>query len=210
MELLGLIVFLHLIFLKDHFNVDLKKSLLNLLWHCFCFMLWDMWDISSLIKDRNHTPWTGSTLPKKVHMVKAMVFPVGHIWMWELDHKEGWVLKNWCFWTVVLEETLESPLDFKEIKSVNLKDQPWILIERIDPEAEAPILWSPDVKSWLIGKDPDAGKDQVQENRATEDEMVGWHHQLKGHEFEQILGDGVKQGSLACCSPWNSKESDMT
>ena len=168
-----------------------------------------MWDISSLIKDRNHTPWTGSTLPTKVHMVKAVVFPAGHVWMWELDHKKDTALKNWCFWTVVLEKTLKSPLDFKEIKLVHPKeDQSWILIERTDAEAEAP--WSPDVKSWLTGKDSDVGKDWMQENGVTEDEIVGWCHQLKGQKFEQIPGDGEGQGRLACYGPWGSKESDMT
>ena len=134
-----------------------------------------------------------------------------HVWMWELDHEEGRVLKNWCFWTVVLEKTLESPLDCK-IKPVNPKgNQPWIFIGRTDAEAEAPILWLPDAKNQLIGKDPDAGKDWRQEEKGTtEDDMVGWHHQLNGHEFEQALGDGKGQGSLACCSPWGCKESYMT
>ena len=127
--------------------------------------------------------------------------------MWELDQKEGWVPKNWCFLTVMQEKTLESPLDSKEIKSVNPKgNQPWILIGRTDTEAEAPILWPPDVKSWFIGKDPNAGKDWEQEEKGmTEDEMVGWHYQLDGHEFEQILGDKEGQGSLACCSSWGSQ-----
>ena len=131
-----------------------------------------------------------------------------HILMWELNHKEGWAPKNWCFWTVVLEKTLESPLDRKEIKAVNPKgNQPWIIIRRAD--AEAPVLWPPDVKSQLIGKDPDAGKDWGQEEKgATEDEMVGWHRWLNGHEFEQTPGDSVGLGSLACCSPWGCKESD--
>ena len=110
--------------------------------------------------------------------------------MWDLDSKKGWVLKNWRFLTVVLEKTLESPLDSKEIKPVNPKgNQPWIFIKRTD--AEAPILWPPDAKSWFIRKDPDAGKDWGQEQKGTtEDEMVGWHHRLDGHEFEQTLGDG--------------------
>ena len=117
--------------------------------------------------------------------------------MWELDHKEDWVLKNWCVQTVVLEKTLESPLDYKEIKRVNPKgNQPWIFFGRTD--AEAPILWSPDEKSQLIGKVPDAGKDWRREEKGTtEDDMVGWHHQLNGHEFEQILGDGIERESLA-------------
>ena len=123
--------------------------------------------------------------------------------MLDLDHKEGCISKNWCFWTVVLEKTLEIPLGNKEIKPVNSKgNQPWIFIGRADAEAEAPILWPPDAKNWLIGKDPDAGKDWRQlEKGMTEDEMVGWHHQFNGHEFEQILGDSEGQGSLACWSP---------
>ena len=113
-------------------------------------------------------------------------FSSSHVWMWELDHKEGWAAKNWCFWTVVLEKRLESPLDCKEIKPVHPKgNQSWIFTERTDAEAEAPILWPPDAKNWLIGKDPDAGKDWRQEERwRTEDELVGWHHRLDGHEFE--------------------------
>ena len=116
---------------------------------------------------------------------------------------------NWCFWTVVLEKTLESPLDYKEIKPVHPKgNQSWILIGRTDAEAEAPILWPPDVKNWLIGKDPDAGKDWRQEEKGTtEDEMVGWYHWLSGHEFEQVPGVGDGWGSLECCSPWDCKES---
>ena len=133
------------------------------------------------------------------------------MWMWELDHKQVWVPKNWCFWTVMLEKSLESPLDCKEIKLVNPKEnQSWIFIGRTDAETEAPIIWPPDLKSWLIGKDPDAGKDWRQEEKGTiEDEMVGWHHRLNGHELEQAPEDGEGQGSLACCSPWVCKESDM-
>ena len=130
-------------------------------------------------------------------------FSSSHVCMWELDHKECWVLKNWWFWARVLKKALESPLDCKEIKSVNPKgNQPWIFIGRTDAKAEAPILWPPDVKNWLIGKDPDAGKDWRQEEKGTtEDEMVGWHHWLHGHEFEQALWVGDGQGTLACCSP---------
>ena len=119
---------------------------------------------------------------------------------------------NWCFWTVVLGKTLSSLLDCKEIKSVNLKgNQSWIFIGRTDVEAEALILWSPDAKNWLIGKEPDAGKDWRQEEKGTtEDEMVGWHHWLYGHEFGQALGVGDGQGSLMCCNPWGRKELDMT
>ena len=139
-------------------------------------------------------------------------FSISHVWMWELDQKEGLVLKNWCFRTVVLENTLERPLYCKEIQPVNPRgNHSWILIGRTDAEAEAPILWSPQVKNWLIGKDPDAGKDWRQEEKGTtEHEMVEWHHQLNGHEFEQALGVGDGQGSLVCCSPWGCKESDTT
>jgi len=120
--------------------------------------------------------------------------------------------KNWCFWTVVLEKTLESPLDCKEIQPVHPKgNQSWVFIGRTDAEAETPILWPPDVKNLLNGKDPDAGKDWRQEEKGTaEDEMVGWHHRLNGHEFELALGVGEGQGSLACYSPWDCKESDTT
>ena len=129
---------------------------------------------------------------------------------WELDHKQGWVPKNWCFWTVVSEKTLENPFDCKEIKLVNPKEnQSWIFIGRTDAEPEAPILWPPDLKSWLTGKDPNAGEDWRQEKGKTEDEMVGWHHWLNGHELEQAPEDGEGQGSLACCSPRVCKESDM-
>ena len=134
-------------------------------------------------------------------------FSSSHVWMWELDHEKGWALKNWCFWTVVLEKTLESPLDCKEIQPVHPKgNQSWIFIARTDAEAETPILWPPDAKNWLIRKDPDAGKDWRREEKGmTEDEMVGWHHPLNGHKFEQTPGDGDGQGSLACRSPWGSQ-----
>ena len=127
-------------------------------------------------------------------------FSRSHVWMWEVDHMEDWVLKNWWFWTVVLEKILQGLLDSKEIKPVSLKgNQLWIFIWRIVAEAEAPILWPPDAKSYLIGKDPDAGKDWGQEEKGmTEDGMIGWHHWLNGHEFEQVLGDSEGQGSLAC------------
>ena len=139
-------------------------------------------------------------------------FSSSHVWMWELDHKESWAPKSWCFWTVALEKTLESSLDCKEIKPVNPKrSQSWIFIRRTDVEAEAPIFWPPDVKNRLIRKDPHAGKGWRQEEKGTtEDEMVGWHHWLDGHAFEQALGVGDGQGSLACCSPWDHKELDAT
>ena len=125
------------------------------------------------------------TLPTNVRIVKAMVFSNSHVWMWELDYKENWAPKNWCFWTVVLEKTLESPLDHKKIQPVHPKwNQPWMFIGRTDVEAETPILWPPDVENWLIGKEPDAGKDWRREEKGTtEDEIVGWHHRLNGHEF---------------------------
>ena len=130
--------------------------------------------------------------------------------MWELDHKESWVPKNWCFQTVVLNKTLESPLDRKEIKPVNPKgNHPWIFIGRAG--AEAPILWLPGAKSQLIGKDPHAGKDWRQKQKeVSEDEMVEWHHWPNGHESEQTSGDSERQVSLVCCSPCSIKESDMT
>ena len=132
--------------------------------------------------------------------------------MWEFEYKKGWALKSWCFSIVVLEKTLESPLDSKEIKVVNPKgNQFWIFVGRTDAEAEALILWLPDAKNWLTGKDFDSVKYWGQEEKgATEDEMVGWHHQLSGHEFEQALGDSEGQGSLVCCSPLGCKELDTT
>ena len=138
-------------------------------------------------------------------------FSSSHVWIWELDHKEGWVLKNWCFWTVVLEKTRESPLDCKEIQPVHPKEnQAWIFFGRTDAEAEAPI-WPPDVNNWLIGKDPVSGKDWKQEEKGmTEDNMVGWHHWLSGHKLEQAPGVDNGQRSLVCCSPWGQKELDMT
>ena len=133
--------------------------------------------------------------------------------MWELDYKESWAPKNWCFWTVVLEKTLESPLDCKEkIKPVHLKgNQSWIFTGRTDDEAEASILWPPDVKNWLIEKAPDAGNDWRQgEKGMTEVAMVGWHHRLDGHEFQQVPAVGDEEGSLAWCSPLSCKEVDTT
>ena len=139
-------------------------------------------------------------------------FSSGHVWMWELDCEESWAPKNWCFWTVVLEKTLVSPLDCKEIQPVHPKgDQSGVFIGRTDAEAETPILWPPHVKSWLIRKDPDAGRDWGQEEKGTtEDEMVGWHHRLYAHEFGWTQGVGDGQGGLACCGSWGLKELDMT
>ena len=132
--------------------------------------------------------------------------------MWELDYKESWAQKNWCFWTVVLEKTLESPLDCKEIQPVHpAGDQFWVFIERTDVVAEIPIHCPPDAKSQLIWKDPDAGKDWGQEEKGTmEDEMVGWHHRLNGHGFGWTLGIGDGQVGLACCGSWGRKELDTT
>ena len=132
--------------------------------------------------------------------------------MWELDCEESWALKNWCFWTVVLEKTLESPLDCKEIQPVHPKgDQSWVFIGRPDPEAETPIFWPPYVRSWLIGKDFDAGRNWGQEEKGTtEDEMAGWHHWLSGCESGWTPGVDDGQGDLECCDSWVRKESDMT
>ena len=153
--------------------------------------------LDSILKSRD------ITLPAKVHLVND--FSTSHIWMWELGHKESWTVKNWCFGTVVLEKTLESPLDCKDIQPVHPKgNQSWIFTGRTDAEVET--QWKR-----LIGKDPDAGKDwRWEEKGMTEDEMVGWHHWRDGHEFEQALGVGDGLGSLACCSPWGHKESDTT
>ena len=139
-------------------------------------------------------------------------FSSSHVQKWKLDHKEGWAPKNWCLQTVVLEKTLESSLDRKEIKWVNPKgNQPWILNGRTDAKAKAPIFWPTDMKGWLTGKYSDAEKDWCQEEKGvTEDEMVEWHHQLPEHEFQQTPGDSEGQGSLMCCSPWGRKELDTT
>ena len=134
-----------------------------------------------------------------------------HVWMWELDYKESWALKNWCFWTVVLEKTLEGPLDCKEIQPVHPRgNQSWIIIGRTVAEAETPVLWPPYAKNWLLRKDPDAGKVWRQEEKGTtEDKMAGWHHWMNGHEFVQTLGDNEGQGSLACCSPWCHSQAQL-
>ena len=155
---------------------------------------------------RQHIKKQRHSLANKGPSSQTCGFSSSHVWMWKLDYKESWAPKNWCFWTVVLEKTLESPLDCKEIQRVHPKgNQSWIFFGRTDAETEPPILWPPDAKNWLIGKDPDDVK-----NWRTEDEMVGWHHQLDGHVFEQVPGVGDGQGSLACCSPWGHKESDTT
>ena len=163
-----------------------------------------MTSLDSIFKSRD------ITLPTKVHLVKAMVFPVV-MYGCELDCEESWAPKNWCFWTVVLEKTVESPLNCKEIQPVHPKgDQSWVFTGGTDVKAETPILWPPDVESWLIWKDPDAGKDWGQEKGMTEDRMVGWHHRHNGHGFGWTLGVVDGQGGLACCGSWGRKESDTT
>ena len=163
-------------------------------------------------KPKQHIQKQRHYIAKKGLSSQSYGFSSSHLWMWELDRKESWALKNWCFWTVVLEKTLESPLDCKGIQPVHPKgDQSRVFTQRTDAETEAPILWPPDTKSWLIWKDPDAGRDWGQEEKGmTEDEMVGWHHWLNGHEFEYTRGVGNRQGGLVCCSSWGRKESDTT
>ena len=158
---------------------------------------------------RQHIKKQRRYFANKVPSSQSYSFSSSHVWMWELNYKESWVLKNWYFWTVVLEKTLESPLCCKEIKLVNPKgNQPWIVT---DADAETPILWPPDAKSWLIWKDPDAGKDWRQEKKGmTEDEMVGWRHRLNGHGFGWTSAVDDGQAGLACCGSWDCKDSDMT
>ena len=164
-----------------------------------------MTNLDSILKSRD------ITLPTKVRLVKAMVFSCGHVWMWELDCEEGWAPKNWCFWTVVFEKTLESPLDCKEIQPVHSEgDQPWDFFQgmmlKLKLEYFGHLMW----RVGLIGKDSDAGRDWGQEEKGTtEDEMAGWLHWLNGHEWVNSRGaDG--QGGLVCRSPWGRKHSDMT
>ena len=175
---------------------------------------WITSEVSQIVNNNYHSlsPYSNWHCAKHYDYIKSYGFSSSHVWMWELDHKEGWEPKNWCFQTVVLEKTLKSPLDCKGIKPINPKGNlSWIFIGRADAEAEAPILWPPDTKSQLTGKDLDAGKDWGQEEkRVTEDEMVGWHHWNNRHEFEQPLRNTKVQGSLVCCSPWGRKESDVT
>ena len=171
------------------------------------------------------TPWKESYEQPRQHIKKqrhhfankgpfsqGYGFSNSHVWMWELDCEESWVLRNWCFWTVVLEKTLASPLDCKEIQPVHSKgDQSWVFIGSTDGKTETPILWTPHAKSWLIGKDSVAERHWGQEEKwTTEDEMTGWHHWLDGREFEWTLGVGDGQGGLACWDSWGRKESDMT
>ena len=159
----------------------------------------DMTNLDSILKSRD--------IVDKGLFSQSCGFSSSHVWMWELDYKESWAPKNWCFWNVVLEKTLESPLDCKEIQPVHPEgNQSWIFIWRTDAETEASILWPHDAKNWLTGKDHDDRQDWRQEEKGTtEDETFGWHHQNDGHEFEQAWGVGDGQGSLACCSPWGHK-----
>ena len=155
--------------------------------------------VTAAMKLKELAPWEKSYDQSRQHIKKqrhyfgnkgpssqSSGFSSSHVWIWKLDYKESWGPKKWCFWTVVLEKTLKSPSDCKETQLVHPKgNQSWIFTERTDAEAEAPILWPPNAKNWLIGKDPDAGKDWRQKEKGTtEDEVVGWHHQLNGHEFE--------------------------
>ena len=158
---------------------------------------------SVLKKERHH-------FVNKVPRSQGYGLSSSHMQIWELDHKEGWKPKNLCYWIMVLKKTPESALDCKEIKPVHAKrNQSWIFIGRTDAEAEIPILWPPDAKSWLIWKDPDAGKDWGWEEEMTEDEVVGWHHQINGHELGHAPRDGEWQGGgLVWCSPLGCKESD--
>ena len=163
-----------------------------------------MTNLDSIFKSRD------ITLPTKV-CSQGYGFSSGRIWMWELGCEESWTPKNWCFWTVVLEKILKSPLHCKEIQPVHSKgDQSWVVFGRNDAKAEAPVFWPPHAKSWLIGKDSDAGRDWGQEKGTTQDEMAGWHHWLDGREFEWTLGVGDGQGGLVCYDSWGRKESDTT
>ena len=169
------------------------------------------------IASKNAVGTTGIMLiPIQIWNIASLIsfgFSNGHVWMWELDCEESWALKNWCFWTVVLEKTLESPLYCKEIQPVHSEgdSQPWDFFGRNDATAETPVLSAPHVKSWLIGKDSDAGRNWGQEDKGTtEDEMAGWHHWLDGRESEWTPGVGDGQGGVACGDSWGRKESDRT
>ena len=175
-----------------------------------------------LLSIRGYTPWKESYDQPRQHIKKqrhyfvnkgpssqSYGFSSGHVWMWELDYKESWAPKNWCFWTVVLEKTLKSPLNCKEIKPVNPEgNHSWIFIGRTDAEAETLIIWPPDLKNWLIGKDRGWKDWRQEENGMTENEMAGWYHRLDGHESGWTPGVGDGQGGLACCDSWGHKESD--
>ena len=187
----------------------MPRNLYNFkLYNIWCLLLGRkvMTNPHSILKSRDIT-W-----PTKVHLSKGYGVSSSHVWMWKLDCEESWALKNWCFWTVVLEKTLECPLDCKKIQPVHSKGgQPWVFYGRNDAKAETPVLWPPHAKSWLIGKDSDAGKDcRQKEKGTTEDEMVGWHYQLNAHEFDFTPGVSDGQGGLACCDSRGHKELDTT
>ena len=190
---------------------NVRKRKTNIIFNAY------MWNLEkqyrwSYLQPRQHIKKQRHYFTNKCPSSQSYGFSSSHVWTWQLDYKESWVPKNWWFSIVVLEKSLESPLDSKEIQPDHPKgNQSWIFIGRINTEAEAPILWLPDAKNWLLGKDPDAGKDWRQEEmQMTENKMVGWHHQFNGHEFEQALGVGDGQGSLVYCSPWGHKQSDTT
>ena len=165
-----------------------------------------MTNLDSILKKQRHY------FANKGPFRQTCGFSSSHVWIWQLCYKESWVLKNWCFWTLVLEKTFESPLDCKEIQPVHSEgDQPWDFFGGNDAKAETPVLWPPHVKSWLTGKDSDAGRDWGQEEkRTTENEMAGWHHWLDGRESEWTPGAGDGQGGLMCCNSWVCEESDTT
>ena len=184
----------------------------------YCRWWLQIWNLKMLApwkksydQHRQHIKNQRHHFANKGSFTQSYDFSSSYVWMWKLVHKESWTPKNWCFWTVVLEKTLESLLDSKDIKSVNPKgNQPWIFIGRTDAEVETPIFWPPDAKNWFIEKGLDAGKDWRQEEKwMTQDKMVGYHYWLDGHEFEHSLGVGNGQGRLVCCNPWSCKESDM-
>ena len=171
-----------------------------------CFLAGKQWQTRQCVEKQRHYSANGGLYSH------GYGFPSGHVQSWELDHYKGDVLKNRCLWIVLMEKATESPLDSKEIKAVNLKEnQPSIHIGRTDAVGKTPVFWSSDVNSWLIGKVPDAGKDWGQKKkRASENEMAGWHHRFNRHELEQTLGDGERQRGQACCSQQGHKESDTT
>ena len=165
-----------------------------------------MTNLDSILKSQRHY------FASKGPCSQSYGFSSGQVWMWVLDCEESWAPKNWCFWSVVLEKTLESPLDCKEIQAVHSEgDEPWDFFGRNDAKDETPVLWPPHAKIWLIWKDSDAGRDWGQEEKGMiEDEMAGWHHWLHGCESQWTPGVGDVQGGLACCDLWGCKESDMT
>ena len=185
---------------------DTVVSTSFIVWHILILLYCPNWFSSLPLNCKYSVP-----SETELSSVKHFLSTTRHV-LWEVDHKDSWVPKNWCCQIVVLGKTLESPLDSKEIQPVNPKEnQPWILVGRTGAKAEAPVFWLPDAKSQLIGKDPDAEKDWGQEEKgATEDEVIGWHHWLNGHEFEQTLGDSEEKGSLVCCSSWGRKQSGTT